>query len=79
MTDPSFLDNTNINESNSLVNLVHHLNPSNEHKLNLIEHSIYYNNKTFRHEISYVNGSISDSIFRRTLLGYYAEGMHANL
>ena len=35
------------------------MNPSNEHELNLIEHSIYYSNETFRHEISYVNGSIS--------------------
>ena len=51
MTDHSFLDNTNINESNSLVNLV---DPSNEHELNLIEHSIYYNNETFRQEISMV-------------------------
>ena len=46
MTDHSFLDNTNINESNSLVNLVDHMNPSNEHELNLIEHSIDYNNQT---------------------------------
>ena len=56
-TDHSFLDNTYINESNSLVNLVDH--PSNEHELYLIEHSIYYNNETFRQEISNVNGSIS--------------------
>ena len=59
MTDHSFLDNTNINESNSLVNLVDHMNPSNEHELNLNEHSIYYSNGTFRQEISNVNGSIS--------------------
>ena len=59
MTDHSFLDNTNINESHSFVNLVDHMNPSNEHELNLIERSIYYNNDTFRQEISNVNGSIS--------------------
>ena len=59
MTDHSFLDNTNINESNSLVNLVDHMNPSNEHELNLIEHLMYYNNETFRQEISNVNGSMS--------------------
>ena len=23
-------------------------------------------------------GKVSDSVFRRTLLGYYVEGMHAN-
>ena len=37
MTDHSFIDNTNSNESNSLVNLVDHMNPSNEQKLNLID------------------------------------------
>ena len=33
------------------------------------------------HDFSYldhVSSSVSVSIFRRTLLGYYAEGMHAN-
>ena len=46
MTDHSFLDNTN--KSNSLVNLEDHMNPSNEHELNIIEHLIYYNNETIR-------------------------------
>ena len=35
MTDHSFLDNTNINESNSLVNLVDQMNPSNKHAIYL--------------------------------------------
>ena len=35
------------------------MNSSNEHELNLIEHLIYYDNETFRQEISNVNGSIS--------------------
>ena len=36
----------------SLVNLIDHINPSNEH--NLIEHCVYYDNETFA--ISHVNG-----------------------
>ena len=40
----------------TLVNLIDHINPSNEHELNLIEHCIYYDNETFA--ISHVNGPI---------------------
>ena len=57
MTDHRFLDNTNINESNSHVNLVDQMNLSNEHEPNLIEHSIYYSYETFRQAISNVNNN----------------------
>ena len=58
MADRNFINNTSVNETNSFVNLLDHMNPSNEDEINVIEHSIYYDNETFRNTIAKVNGPL---------------------
>ena len=48
MIDREFLCNRNINEANSLPDLMHSLNPDSENEINLFEHSLYYNDQEFK-------------------------------
>ena len=48
MIDREFLCNRNINEANSLPDLIHSLNPDSENEINLFEHSLYYNDQEFK-------------------------------
>ena len=48
MIDREFLCNRNINEANSLPDLMHSLNPDSENEINLFEHSLYYNDHEFK-------------------------------
>ena len=59
MTKRSFINNTNINESNSLVDLTQQLNPNFEDEVNLIDHSLYYNDEEFMHTVEHLNGALS--------------------
>ena len=45
--DRSFVNNTNLNEDNSLAHLIEKLDPINEDEVNPIHHSNYYSNEEF--------------------------------
>ena len=48
MIDRDFLCNRNINEANSLPDLVQSINPDSENELNFIEHSLYYSDQEYK-------------------------------
>ena len=43
----NFVNNTDLNEANSLTHLIEYLNPIDEGEVNSIHHSNYYNNEEF--------------------------------
>ena len=59
MINREFINNININESNSLVDLIQHMDPEFENEINVIDHSIYFNNNDFRDTIGRVNGKLT--------------------
>ena len=58
MIDREFLCNRNINEANSLPDLMHSLNPDSENEPNLIEHSLYYSDKDYKSCMNRANGEL---------------------
>ena len=47
MANYEFIQNRNINESNSLVDLLQHIDPGFEDEINIIDHSMYYDDDEF--------------------------------
>ena len=58
MIDRDFLCNRNINEANSLPDLVQSINPDPENELNFIEHSLYYSDQEYKACMSCTNGEL---------------------
>ena len=58
MIDRDFLCNRNINEANSLPDLVQSINPDSENELNFIEHSLYYSDQEYKACMSRANGEL---------------------
>jgi len=58
MINNDFINNTNVNESNSFVNLLQHIDPNYEEEVNIIENSIYYDNNAFNETLQQVKGNI---------------------
>ena len=46
MTNRDFINNVNVNESNSFSNLLHHIDPEFEDEINIVEQSRYYSNNS---------------------------------
>ena len=59
MINREFINNQNINESNSLVDLIQHMDPDDENEFNTIEHSLYYDNVGFRDVVERTKGTLS--------------------
>lgn len=53
-----FLNNREINESNSLIELLESVDPNSEDEMSTIEHSRYYSNADFRSTITKLSGSL---------------------
>ncbi len=47
MANREFIRNTNINETNSLVDLMQHMDPTFDEEVNVISHSLYYSDEDF--------------------------------
>ena len=48
MTNRDFINNVNVNESNSFLNLLHHIDPEFKDEINIVEQSRYYSNNEFK-------------------------------
>ena len=48
MTNRDSINNVNVNESNSFLNLLHHIDPEFEDEVNIVEQSRYYSNNEFK-------------------------------
>ena len=55
----SFVNNTDLNEENSLAHLIEKLDPINEGEVNPIQHSNYYSNEEFMGAHSQIDGKLS--------------------
>ena len=55
----SFVNNTDLNEENSLAHLIEKLDPINEGEVNPIQHSNYYSNEEFMGEHRQIDGKLS--------------------
>ena len=66
-----FVNNENINESNSLVHLIEHINPESEEETNLLQHSLYYNNNEFKNILEDTHGKL-------TILNLNCRSINAN-
>ena len=53
-----FLENINIDERNSLPNLVQNISPDSEEEINFIDHSIYYTDQDYKECISRSKGTL---------------------
>ena len=58
MIDRDFLCNININEANSLPDLVQSINHDSKNELNSIEHSLYYSDQEYKACMSRTNGEL---------------------
>ena len=58
MINCEFINNQNINESNSLVELIQHMDPDFEDEVNIIEHSKYYDEDEFKSMTECMNGTL---------------------
>ncbi len=58
MTDRDFLNNRNISESNSLVDLMQSRDVNYDNEVNLLDHSNYYNDTDFRNTLEHINGTL---------------------
>ena len=45
MTNRDFINNVNVNESNSFLNILNHIDPEFEDEVNIVEQSKYYSNE----------------------------------
>ena len=55
----SFVNNTDLNEKNSLAHLIEKLDPINEGEVNPIQHSNYYSNEEFMGALRQIDGKLS--------------------
>ena len=58
MANRDFLKNRNINEGNSLLDLVQNISPDSEDAVNFTDHSIYYNDQNYKECIARSNGAL---------------------
>ena len=58
MANREFLENININERNSLPDLVQNISPDSEEEINFIDHSIYYTDQDYKECISRSKGAL---------------------
>ena len=58
MANREFLKNRNINERNSLPDLMQNISPDTEEEINFIDHSIYYTDHDYKECISRNNGAL---------------------
>ena len=58
MANRDFLENRNINERNSLLDLVQNISPDSEEEVNFIDHSIYYNDQDYKDCVSRSKGAL---------------------
>ena len=58
MVNRDFINNTNINESNSLVDLFRHIDPDFDNEINIIDHSLYVSDVEFRDTIDRSKGTL---------------------
>ena len=58
MANRDFLENRNINEGNSLLDLVQNISPDSEDEVNFTDHSIYYNDQNYKECIARSNGAL---------------------
>ena len=58
MANRDFLENRNINEGNSLLDLVQNISPDSEDEVNFTGHSIYYNDQNYKECIARSNGAL---------------------
>ena len=58
MANRDFLENRNINENNSLLDLVQNILPDSEEEVNFIDHSIYYNDHDFKECVLRTKGAL---------------------
>ena len=56
MGSRDFLNNRNISEANSLPDLVQAIDPLSDDEVNVIDHSLYYNDLEYQNLISQGNG-----------------------
>ena len=55
----SFVNNTDLNEENSLTHLIEYLDPIDEGEVNPIHHLNYYNNEEFMEARKQTDGKLS--------------------
>lgn len=58
MNNFDFITNANVNESNSLVDLMQSVDPKNENEIDVLKHSKYYNDKEFKKTSVKINGEL---------------------
>ena len=58
MANRDFLENRNINERNSLLDLVQNISPDSEEEVNFIDHSKYYNDQDYKDCLSRSKGAL---------------------
>ena len=58
MANHDFLENRNINENNSLLDLVQNISPNSEEEVNFIDHSMYYNDHDFKECVLRTKGAL---------------------
>ena len=58
MANRDFLENRNINERNSLLDLVQNISPDSEEEINFIDHSKYYNDQDYKDCLSRSKGAL---------------------
>ena len=54
-----FMNKTGLNESNCFSNLIHHISPNIENEIDIINHSIYYNDDDLRDVLKNTKGELS--------------------
>ena len=72
MTNRDFINNVNVNESNSFLNLLHNIDPEFENEINIVEQSRYYSNNEFKTILDRTKSGIQ-------MLIWIVEGCHLNL
>ena len=58
MANRDFLENRNINEGNSLLDLVQNISPDSEDEVNFTDHSLYYNDQNYKECIARSKGAL---------------------
>ena len=58
MANRDFLETRNINEGNSLLDLMQNISPDSEDEVNFTDHSIYYNDQNYKECIARSNGAL---------------------
>ena len=58
MANRDFLENRNINDGNSLLDLVQNISPDSEDEVNFTDHSLYYNDQNYKECIARSKGAL---------------------